>query len=157
MVISLLQTKTVLPLLSANSFAWLAIQLLPPLLIAAPYNKSRQMTRCKSVKLISTPSAHLRSALALQGAFVQITVKGPRFWCQEDEDKFFEWIYSLPNYQSVTGRGLDLIIELNEPVPQSTINQLFVLFKRWELDFNALAPLKNINKSHIAWVNEFFK
>uniref|UniRef100_Q0HUF2 Uncharacterized protein n=1 Tax=Shewanella sp. (strain MR-7) TaxID=60481 RepID=Q0HUF2_SHESR len=98
-----------------------------------------------------------QNSLALQGAFVQITVKGPRFWCQEDEDKFFEWIYSLPNYQSVTGRGLDLIIELNEPLPQSTINQLFVLFKRWELDFNALAPLKNINKSHIAWVNEFFK
>ncbi|MGL4835104.1 MAG: hypothetical protein ACRCXH_11880 [Shewanella sp.] len=88
---------------------------------------------------------------------MQITVKGPRFWCQEDEDKFFEWIYSLPNYQSVTGRGLDLIIELNEPVSQSTINQLFVLFKRWELDFNALAPLNNINKSHIAWVNELFK
>ncbi|WP_198781125.1 MULTISPECIES: hypothetical protein [Shewanella] len=88
---------------------------------------------------------------------MKITVKGPSFWCQEDEDKFFEWIYSLPNYQSVTGRGLDLIIELNEPVSQSTINQLFVLFKRWELDFNSLAPLKNVSKSHIAWINEFFK
>ncbi|MGH1379709.1 MAG: hypothetical protein ACRAU9_02150, partial [Shewanella xiamenensis] len=95
--------------------------------------------------------------LAIQGKCVQITVKGPSFWCQEDEDKFFEWIYSLPNYQSVTGRGLDLIIELNEPVSQSTINQLFVLFKRWELDFNSLAPLKNVNKSHVAWINEFFK
>ncbi|XPF94895.1 hypothetical protein ACM9HF_02465 [Colwellia sp. RE-S-Sl-9] len=88
---------------------------------------------------------------------MRIVVQGPTFWEPVDENKFFEWIYSLPDYHSVSGQGLDLFIELNEPVKQDTINQLFILFKRWELDFNSLIPFKAVNKSHISWINDFLE
>ncbi|ELA3118073.1 hypothetical protein ACA689_004201 [Vibrio vulnificus] len=86
---------------------------------------------------------------------MEIIFQGPTFWLSEDEDKFFEWIYSLPNYKAITGCGLDLNLELSTPIEQSTVNQLFIIFKRWEIDFSPLKIFKELNNSHISWVNEY--
>ncbi|MEJ2045754.1 MAG: hypothetical protein P8X74_14710 [Reinekea sp.] len=44
---------------------------------------------------------------------MEVVFKNPSFYCEADEDKFFNWIYSIPAYNEVKDKGLDL--NLNEP------------------------------------------
>ena len=72
-----------------------------------------------------------------------ITFNGPTFFASEDEDHFFGWIYSLPEYVQVVGAGRELDLELSSPVSDGTVLQLLVLFRRWCIDPTALLPLRS--------------
>ncbi len=74
---------------------------------------------------------------------MKIIFSGPRFFAQADEDRFFGWLYALPEYQIVRGISTDLEITLATPVSPETVRQLLVLFRRWCLDPAPLLPLRS--------------
>lgn len=83
---------------------------------------------------------------------MEIIFKGPTFFAQEDENHFFEWIYALPSYLNITGKGLDLHLELKEPVDKETVEQLLIIFRRWNVDVASLKSLRSEkNKGFILW------
>ena len=83
---------------------------------------------------------------------MQIRFEGPTFFDPIDEDKFFEWIYSLPNYEKIIGKGIELELNLNEPIKQTTIDQIFIIFKRWDLDFSSLVGFQ---ADYAEWLETF--
>jgi hypothetical protein len=86
-----------------------------------------------------------------------LTFDGPTFFAPEDEDRFFGWLYSLPEYKRVVGVGTELELELSSPVSPSTVVQLLVLFRRWGMDPAALLPLRSAeNGYHVLWDNPLF-
>ena len=86
---------------------------------------------------------------------MEIIFEGPIFFAQEDENHFFEWLYSLPAYKEIVGSGVNLTLELNDPVDDDSILQLLIIFRRWCIDTNALFPLKReSNENLILWDTE---
>jgi hypothetical protein len=69
---------------------------------------------------------------------VDIVFPSPVFFCPEDEDRFFEWIHSLPAYESILGKGTELTLRLRDPVDAGSSRQLRTVFRRWELDSSLL-------------------
>jgi len=67
-----------------------------------------------------------------------ISFVGPVFYASADEDQFFYWLGSLPEYKDIRGTGTTLALTLSTPVQPDTVRQLLVIFRRWHLD---LAPL----------------
>ena len=89
---------------------------------------------------------------------MEIVFKGPTFYCQEDEEHFFNWLYSIPAFREVFGQGLELHLSLEEKVDQNSLEQLLVIFKRWELELKSLSPLKELAlKSSLPWVQNAIK
>ena len=89
---------------------------------------------------------------------MEIVFKGPTFYCQEDEEHFFNWLYSIPAFKEVVGQGIELRLSLDEEVDQNSLEQLLVVFKRWELDLKSLKPLTElIQKSSLPWVQDILK
>jgi len=74
---------------------------------------------------------------------MEIVIEGPRFYDQEDENIFFNCIYALPEYKEVKGKGLNLHIQLKEPITDSTVIQLVIICRRWQI---AIEPLKVLKK-----------
>ena len=72
-----------------------------------------------------------------------ISFEGPTFFAPEDEDHFFGWIYSLPEYSNIVGAGTTLDLELAPPVSADTVRQLLVLFCRWCIGPGPLMSLRS--------------
>lgn len=72
-----------------------------------------------------------------------ISFEGPVFFTAADEDQFFRWLGSLPEYQDIRGRGTTLELTLGTPVQPETVRQLLVVFRRWHLDVTPLLPLRS--------------
>ena len=69
-----------------------------------------------------------------------ISFAGPVFFAPADEDQFFHWLGSLPEYQSIRGVGKELKLALSDPVQPETVQQLLVIFRRWNLAVTPLLP-----------------
>ncbi|MDL5364321.1 hypothetical protein QSH18_01745 [Xanthomonas sp. NCPPB 2654] len=72
---------------------------------------------------------------------VIISFEGPTFFAPEDEEQFFGWLGSLPEYKDIRGKGTTLDLELAHPISADTVRQLLVLFRRWCVDPDPLRPL----------------
>ena len=72
-----------------------------------------------------------------------ISFEGPVFFAAADEDQFFRWLSSLPEFQSVRGIGTTLELALGHPVQPETVRQLLVVFRRWHLDVTPLLSLRS--------------
>jgi hypothetical protein len=59
-----------------------------------------------------------------------VSIDGPVFYGQADEDHFFEWLGELPSFKQVVGVGQQLEITLREPVDDDTALGLIVLCER---------------------------
>jgi hypothetical protein len=78
---------------------------------------------------------------------MEIVFQGPTFLCPEDEERFFEWLYSLASFESIVGQGTLLTLRLRGPVDAGSARQLKVIFHRWELEADALAVLSSAASS----------
>ena len=74
---------------------------------------------------------------------VIISFEGPVFFAAADEDQFFGWLSSLPQFQSVRGVGTTLELTVGYPVEPETVRQLLVIFRRWHLDVTPLLALRS--------------
>jgi hypothetical protein len=81
---------------------------------------------------------------------VIISFEGPRFFGQADEDHFFQWLYSLPEYHDVRGVGTTLHLTLATPIQSETVRQLLVIFRRWRISTEPLAALRTRETSRFA-------
>ena len=72
-----------------------------------------------------------------------ISFEGPVFFASADEDQFFGWLSSMPEFQSVRGIGTTLELALSHPVQAETVRQLLVVFRRWHLDMTPLQALRS--------------
>ena len=83
---------------------------------------------------------------------VVIIIKGPTFFVQEDEERFFAWMYALPAFEEVIGSGRNLHIYLREPVDDETVRQLVTLCRRWCIDISPIRKLRSpTNDTFILW------
>jgi hypothetical protein len=74
---------------------------------------------------------------------VIISFEGPVSFAAADEDQFFGWLSSLPEFQSVRGIGTTLELALSHPVQPETVRQLLVVFRRWHLGVTPLLALRS--------------
>jgi len=74
---------------------------------------------------------------------MEITIHGPTFYDQEDENVFFSCIYSLPGYKQVRGHGSELTISFDSEVSDTDIIQLLVICRRWFIAIEPLIAYKN--------------
>jgi hypothetical protein len=74
---------------------------------------------------------------------VIISFEGPVFFAPADEDQFFRWLSSLPEYRTIRGMGTTLELALSHPVQPETVRQLLVIFRRWHVDVTPLLPLRS--------------
>jgi hypothetical protein len=81
---------------------------------------------------------------------VIISFEGPVFFAQADEDQFFRWLSSLPEYQGIRGIGTVLELTLSAPTSPDTVQQLLVIFRRWRIDVAPLLPLRSRETSNLA-------
>lgn len=72
-----------------------------------------------------------------------ISFEGPVFFVSADEDQFFRWLASLPEHQAIRGVGTTLELTLSTPARPETVQQLLVIFRRWQLDVTPLLPLRS--------------
>jgi len=79
-----------------------------------------------------------------------ISFEGPRFFAPEDEEQFFGWLHSLPEYKDIRGRGTTLDLDLAYPVSADTVRQLLVVFRRWCLDPTPLHHLRSLETDSFA-------
>jgi len=81
-----------------------------------------------------------------------ISIEGPLFYGQEDEDVFFACIYQLPTYKNVRGHLRMLDIEFEAEPTDQDILQLLSICRRWEIDTNPLEEHRSgSNSEHILW------
>jgi len=81
---------------------------------------------------------------------MEIVIKGPRFYDTEDENIFFNCIYSLPSYEEVKGKGLNLHIKFKEPISDEAIKQLVIICVRWEINIEPLRKLRRPSNSEFS-------
>ncbi|WP_282269902.1 hypothetical protein [Stenotrophomonas sp. PS02298] len=72
-----------------------------------------------------------------------ISFEGPVFFSPADEDHFFSWLRSIPEFQSIKGFATTLELELRAPVQPDSVRQLLVVFRRWHLDTMKLVALRS--------------
>ena len=78
-----------------------------------------------------------------------VSIDGPVFHGQGDEDHFFAWLGELPSFESVVGVGTMLNISIREPVDDETTLGLIVLCDRWRI---RMAPLRCLRtRENEAW------
>ena len=86
---------------------------------------------------------------------MEVVVEGPSFYDEEDENIFFNCLYSLPDYEDVKGKGLNLHIQLKDPVSDETIKQIVITCRRWKIDIEPLKILRRpSNESLSLWEEE---
>ena len=81
---------------------------------------------------------------------MEVIIEGPSFYDEEDENIFFNCLYSLPDFQDVKGKGVNLHIHLKEPVTDETIKQLVVTCRRWQIDIEPLKGLRRPSNSSLS-------
>ncbi|WP_126454810.1 hypothetical protein [Sulfuriflexus mobilis] len=64
---------------------------------------------------------------------MEVVIEGPSFCDKEGEEVFFNCLYSLPDYEKVTGKGINLHLQLREPVSDETIKQIADICNKWEI------------------------
>ncbi|BCL69926.1 MULTISPECIES: hypothetical protein [Vibrio] len=67
-----------------------------------------------------------------------VTIEGPSFYGQDDEEVFFACLYSLPEFEKVVGVGLNLEIHFKSSVSGDVIRRLLVICRRWGVDVSSL-------------------
>ena len=86
---------------------------------------------------------------------METIIEGPSFYDQEDENIFFNCLYSLPEYEEVKGKGINLHIKLKEPVTDETIKQLVIICRRWKINIEPLRKLHRSSNSELSlWDQE---
>jgi len=84
---------------------------------------------------------------------MKAVIESPIFYGAEDENVFFNCIYSLPDFAKVTGKGSELYIEFKSHVSNEAIEQLVVICRRWLINIDSLVDLKNPdNEDFPLWV-----
>jgi hypothetical protein len=83
---------------------------------------------------------------------MKAVIESPSFYGAEDENVFFNCIYSLPNFVKVTGRGAELHIEFKTDITDEVVEQLLVICRRWFIGIESLIEFKNsINEDFPLW------
>lgn len=73
---------------------------------------------------------------------MQLLIPEPeRFYCQADEDHFFDWLNGVEGVEAVKGRPEGLWLTLKMPASRSTVYDLIGLLTRYGLDRTSLRPL----------------
>ena len=81
-----------------------------------------------------------------------ISFEGPAFFAAADEDQFFGWLASLPEYRGVQGVGTTLQLELTATVSPDSVRQLVIIFRRWHVDLLSLQPLRSADTDNfVLW------
>lgn len=65
-----------------------------------------------------------------------IEIAGPVFKCSEDENIFFERIYSLPGYEGVVGRGGNLYLTIAEVSGKVALEEIQAICDFWNTTFH---------------------
>ncbi len=78
---------------------------------------------------------------------MNITIEGPSFYDQEDENVFFDCIYRLPSFVEVRGFGMELTITFEVEPTEEIIIRLLVICRRWGIDISPLKDFENKYKS----------
>jgi len=85
---------------------------------------------------------------------MDITINGPMFYHEEDENLFFSVIYKLPGFKEVTGAGRELKISFTQDISNEAVMQLLVLCRRWGIEIKPLNKFKNeLNSNSTLWEN----
>jgi hypothetical protein len=88
---------------------------------------------------------------------MDITIEGPCFYNQEDENVFFSCIYNLPDFLRVKGHGTELTISFTSNPSEQTIIQLLIICRRWGVDPKSLLRFKTqFNPTCSLWDNEIY-
>jgi hypothetical protein len=82
---------------------------------------------------------------------MEVVFEGPWFSSEEDEDQFFESLYSLPQYSKVVGKGTKLYLELKSPIEKETVLGLLRTFKHWKIETNPSETLKPLLPESELW------
>ena len=61
-----------------------------------------------------------------------IVIEGPVFYGEEDENIFFQCIYSLPDFKEVVGAGTELTIKFGVTASDEAKEKVEVLCRRWK-------------------------
>ena len=73
---------------------------------------------------------------------MKAVIESPSFYGVEDENVFFNCIYSLPDFIKVTGKGCELFIEFKSDVSNEAVEQLLVICRRWFISIDSLIEFK---------------
>jgi len=73
---------------------------------------------------------------------MRISVKGPTYFSQTDEDAFFGWLRSIKCVRKVTGHLRELHIELKRRPTDSQLRELRALFLRYRMNMRSLYELE---------------
>ncbi len=74
---------------------------------------------------------------------MNITIEGPSFYDQEDENVFFDCIYRLPFFVEVRGFGTALTIIFEAEPTEELVIRLLVICRRWGIDISTLKDFEN--------------
>jgi hypothetical protein len=81
-----------------------------------------------------------------------ILIEQPKiYYCKDDEDHFFQWLYGIPAYEKVRGTQQGLEIAIRSPIDEDSLYRLIGLLKRYSID---MKPLRALNHPG---VSEFFE
>ncbi len=64
---------------------------------------------------------------------MKLTISGPSFISEADENLFFQNIYNLPNFESVKGIGTNLIIQFKQPLQTEEFETIEAICYRWQI------------------------
>jgi hypothetical protein len=86
--------------------------------------------------------ASARHAMKISTKKNVITFEGPVFYCREDEDRFFAWLYSIRAYKDVKGAGFELRVTFRTSrLSRRDASELVSLFSRYDIDLRHLRPV----------------
>jgi len=76
----------------------------------------------------------------VQSMPVELQATGVRFFSQNDEEAFFNWLKGLPFVEHFEGRGRTLYIKVNSlAVEEDGLRELLALFHRYKVELAQLA------------------
>lgn len=78
---------------------------------------------------------------------MKAVIESPSFYGAEDENVFFNCIYSLPDFAKVTGKGSELHIDFKSEINDEAVEQLLVICRRWFVGIDTLIELRNQNNA----------
>ncbi len=85
---------------------------------------------------------------------MNITIEGPSFYHQEDENLFFGFIYDLPSFIEVRGHGVELTITFEIEPTEEIVLKLLVICRRWGINITPLRVFERKYKSECyLWEN----
>lgn len=74
------------------------------------------------------------------------------FYCEKDEDYFFQWLQSIPAVTSVTGSARGLQLTLEDPIDKQSLYELAGIMTRYSIARKCLRTL--CNASNEAWFKD---